>query len=235
MNQRRKEIQTARMWRYFLDAASELIKEKGLREITVREIADRAGYTSSTLYNYFRDLSHVKFFAVMRFTNSYIKDLPGYMERGENTIEKWLYGWECFCKHSFSLPDIYSLLYIENLGAIPEELMESYYQVYANELIDLSDKVQSILTHHRISVRSSIYIQTAVDEGFIEQDEIEYLADTTMLIWTGMLTNMVNFRSKYSKEEAIERTMSNIYKTIMHTVKREKRKEISYMYEPQNS
>src|SRR5699024_10473074 len=66
MEKKRKEIQTARMWRYFLDAASELIKTKSLHEITIREIADKAGFTSSTVYNYFKDLSHLKFFAVMR-------------------------------------------------------------------------------------------------------------------------------------------------------------------------
>src|SRR5699024_12204096 len=96
MNKRRKEVKTVRMWRYLLDAASDLIEEKGLDHITIREIADRAGYTSSTVYNYFRDLSHLKFFAVMRYTNSYFKELPTYMEKGHNTIEKWLYAWECF-------------------------------------------------------------------------------------------------------------------------------------------
>src|SRR5699024_90287 len=79
---KRKEIQTARMWRYFLDAASELIKTKSLHEITIREIADKAGFTSSTVYNYFKDLSHLKFFAVMRFTKTYVQDLPSYMEKG---------------------------------------------------------------------------------------------------------------------------------------------------------
>lgn len=230
MNKKRKEIQTARMWRYFLDATSELIKEKELHQITIREIADRAGYTSSTVYNYFRDLSHLKFFAVMRFTKSYIQDLPTYMEKGNNTIDKWLFAWECFCKHSFELPQIYSLLYIENLGTIPEELMQNYYQVYSNELIDLSDEVQSILHHHNIATRSSMYIQTAVDERFIEKDDIEYIADTTMLIWTGMLTNMLNLRSRYSKKEATARTMSYIYKSIMYTLNPEKRDEITYTY-----
>lgn len=230
MNKKRKEIQTARMWRYFLDAASELIKEKELHQITIREIADRAGYTSSTVYNYFRDLSHLKFFAVMRYTNRYIKDLPLYMERGNNTVEKWLHGWECFCKHSFDLPEIYSLLYIENLGTIPEELMQNYYQVYANELIDLSDEVLSIVTHHNIATRSSLYIQKAIEEGFIKEDDIEYIADTTMLIWTGMLTNMLNLRNKYSKEEATKRTMFYIYKSIINTVTPQKRDEIVYKY-----
>lgn len=228
VNKKRKEIQTARMWRYFLDAASELISEKGLQQITIREIADKAGYTSSTVYNYFKDLSHLKFFAVMRFTKDYVYELPIYMEKGNNTIENWIHGWECFCKHSFERPEVYSILYIENLGEKPEEMVQKYYQVYANELIDLSEDMQEIIMHHSISKRSSLYIQQAVEEGFILEENIEYIADTTMLIWTGMMTNILNLRKRYSKEEAIKTTMDYIKKAILHTVIEDKRQEIHY-------
>ncbi len=150
------------------------------------------------------------------------------MDKGNNTIEKWLYAWECFCKHSFELPEVYSLLYIENLGSIPEELMKNYYQVYANEMINLSENVQSIISQHNISTRSSLYIQQAKEEGFMNEEDIEYIAGTTMLIWTGMLTNMLNLRKEYSKEEAAKRTMRYIYISIMHTVRPEKREQVKY-------
>src|SRR5699024_7104641 len=143
---------------------------------------------------------------------------------------KWLFAWECFCKHSFELPQIYSLLYMEHLGTIPDELMQNYYQVCSNGLIDLSADVQAILHQHNIATRSSVYIQPAVDERSKRKDDIEYIADTTMLIWTGMLTNMLNLRSRYSKKEATARTMSYIYKSIMYTLKPEKRDEITYTY-----
>ncbi len=230
MNQRRKEIQTARMWRYFLDAASKLILEKGLHKITIREIAEEAGFTSSTVYNYFKDLSHLKFFAVMRFTKSYVDELPSYMNKGNNTVEKWLYSWECFCKHSFELPEIYELLYIENLGTNPEKMVKNYYKFYENDLVDLSADMQDILMSHNITKRSSLYIQDAVKEGFMNQEDIEYIAGATMLIWTGMIINVLNLRKSYEKEEAIERTMNYIEKTIMNTVIAEKRKDIHYSY-----
>ncbi len=230
MSEKRKELQTARMWRYFLDAASELIKEKGLNSITIREIADRAGYTSSTVYNYFKDLSHLKFFAVMRFTNDYVQALPQYMEKGTNTVEKWLYSWECFCLYSFQNPDIYSLLYIEKLGMKPDEVVQHYYKIYENDLVGLSDDVQDILRHHSISKRSAIYIQTAIEEGFMNEEDVEYLADTTMLIWNAMITNYLNMRNDYSEEEAIERTMDYITKTIMNTIPPHKRSDVHYTY-----
>lgn len=230
MGEKRKQIQQARMWKYFLDASVDLIEEKGLQHITVREIADRAGFTSSTVYNYFQDLSHLKFFSVMRYTKPYINELPQYMEQGTNTVERWLYAWECFCKHSFQRPDIYSLLFIENLGKIPKQLMDQYYRIFANDLVNLSEDIRLIITQHNIARRSSLYIKTAVQEGFMYEEDIEYISDTTMLIWTGMLTNMLNLRRELTQEEAAKRTMDYIYKSIMYTVIPNKRDEVNYEY-----
>ncbi|MFA1821696.1 TetR/AcrR family transcriptional regulator [Virgibacillus oceani] len=226
----RKKIQTARMWRYFLNAAADLIEEKGMNNIKIREIADRAGYTSSTAYNYFRNLSHLKFFAAMRYTTTYFHDLPNYMEKGNNTVDEWLYGWECFCRHSFQYPEVYSLLYIENLGVIPEEMNQLYYEVYANELINLSDEVQSIITHHNIAQRSTLFIYKTIEEGFIKETDLDYIANLTMLIWTGMMTNLLNLRKNVTKEEAAKYTMYYIRRSIMDVVVPEKKNLITYEY-----
>ncbi|AIF44461.1 MULTISPECIES: TetR/AcrR family transcriptional regulator [Virgibacillus] len=231
MNEKRKEIQKARMWNYFLDATEEIINEKGLQKITIREIADKAGYTSSTVYNYFQDISHLKFFAVMRYTRPYIQELPKYMALGKNTTEQWLYAWECFCKHSFKLPEIYSLLYIDNLGKVPDELVHEYYAAYANELVNLSEEVRSIIVEHNISTRSSLFIKPAIDEGFIHEEDVSYIADTTMLIWTGMITNLLNLRRNYTKKEAAKKTMAYVYQTILNTVPADKQSAINYAYE----
>ena len=43
MSVNKKEIQRARIWRYFLDAATEVIMEDGIDHFTIRKIADKAG------------------------------------------------------------------------------------------------------------------------------------------------------------------------------------------------
>jgi AcrR family transcriptional regulator len=222
----KKEIQRARMWRYFLDAATEVIVEDGIDHFTIRKIADKAGYTSSTAYNYFKDLTHLKFFAAMRFTKDYIEELPVYLNKGNNTIEKWLYSWECFCKYSFEQPKIYSVIFMDNLGSVPEELMEHYYQIYKEDLLGLPEQIKDIIMEGKFSKRSALYIQDAVDEGFIEQKNVDLIADLTLMIWKGMMNTIMNHRRNYSKEEAIEQTLYYVYETVMGVVIPEKRQEI---------
>lgn len=222
----KKEIQRARMWRYFLDAATEVIVEEGIDHFTIRKIADKAGYTSSTAYNYFKDLTHLKFFAAMRFTKDYIEALPEYLDKGNNTIEKWLYSWECFCRYSFEQPKIYSVIFMDDLGSVPEELMEHYYQVYKDDLIGLPEQIKEIIMEGKFSKRSALYVQAAVDEGFIKQDDVDLIADLTLMIWKGMMNTVMNRRRNYSKEEAISQTLYYVYETVMGIVVPEKRQEI---------
>jgi AcrR family transcriptional regulator len=54
-------IQEERIRRYFIDAAKELIRGEGLSVVTARNVAERAGYSYATLYNYFKDIRDLIF------------------------------------------------------------------------------------------------------------------------------------------------------------------------------
>ncbi|MED4585798.1 TetR/AcrR family transcriptional regulator [Brevibacillus choshinensis] len=119
----RREIQVKRMLQYFVDATVQLIEEEGIENVSARKIGERAGYTSSTIYNYFDELSHLIYFASMRFVKEYLQELPEYLERGQTYVEKYILSWECFCKHSFEKPQIYYALYIADLGKRTDEMV----------------------------------------------------------------------------------------------------------------
>ena len=58
-SQKNRELQKKRTILYFIQAAEELIAEKGQDNITVREVANRAVYNIATLYNYFENINHL--------------------------------------------------------------------------------------------------------------------------------------------------------------------------------
>lgn len=62
-----KEIQEQRIRGYFIDATREMLKGEGIRSINVRAVADRAGYSYATLYNYFKDIKELVFICVKDF------------------------------------------------------------------------------------------------------------------------------------------------------------------------
>jgi len=55
----RQELKRNRAKMYFLQSAKEMICAEGVDSVTVRKVADAAGYTYPTLYNYFEDLNEL--------------------------------------------------------------------------------------------------------------------------------------------------------------------------------
>ena len=63
----KKMIQKTRMVKYFVDATIDIIEKDGYESVTIRKVADIAGYNSETIYNYFDNLEHLLFFASMHY------------------------------------------------------------------------------------------------------------------------------------------------------------------------
>jgi AcrR family transcriptional regulator len=206
----KKEIQTNRMLQYFVDATAQIIEEQGIENVTIRKIGDKAGYNSATIYNYFEEVSHLIFFAAMRFLKKYTYDLSIYMAKGTNPLEKYVLGWECFCKYSFKEPQIFHAIFLSNIGGKPEELLKHYYSIYQTDLIDLPEDLKPIILEHNLSKRSRSVLEKSVEEGYIKKENVEAINEMTILIWQGMLTTILNNRSSYTPEEASERTMNYI-------------------------
>ena len=51
-----KDVQEMRMKNYFIQATKEILKSEGIKHVSVRSVADRAGYSYTTMYNYFKEI-----------------------------------------------------------------------------------------------------------------------------------------------------------------------------------
>ncbi|MEH7380487.1 TetR/AcrR family transcriptional regulator [Bacillus sp. JJ1533] len=210
----RKEIQVTRMLEFFIDATAQIIEEEGIENVTARKVADLAGYTSSTIYNYFDELSHLVFFASLRFLKDYIKELSVYIDNAQGPIDKYLSTWECFCKHSFNNPQIFNVIFISNLGTEPNELLQRYYKVYKNDLLQLPEEIKMLVLENDLSKRSKAMINEAIENGELSSTDVEAITGITIFIWKGMLTTILNNRLSYSPEKATEVTMGYIRDVI---------------------
>ena len=83
-----KEIQEERIKGYFIEAAKEMLKGEGLKSISVRNIADRAGYSYTTLYNYFKDLNELIFLCVKDFQNECAQSISDEVRNKPQGFEK---------------------------------------------------------------------------------------------------------------------------------------------------
>lgn len=56
-NSDKQSLKSDRVKSYFIQAAKDIILSDGVENISVRKVADRAGYSYATIYNYFTDLN----------------------------------------------------------------------------------------------------------------------------------------------------------------------------------
>lgn len=217
-NERRmknKEIQTKRIMSYFIDATAKIIEEEGIEHVTIRKVADAAGYNSATIYNYFEDLSHLILFASLKFLKKYTDALPQYLSKAKTPLDRYFLIWECFCKHSFESPHIFYAVFSSDLGVHPNDLAD-YYDVYPADILSIPEDLKDMFLEPNITKRTGIALKKAVADSQLHNVEVEQIAETHYLIWQGMLTLFINNRSTYSVQEATDRTMEHIKRTMIH-------------------
>lgn len=199
------------MMSYFINAAADIIEKEGIDKVTIRKVADIAGYNSATIYNYFEDLSHLNFFASMSMVKKYTDALPQYIEKAKTPLERYFLIWECFCKFSFESPKIYYAVFSADLGTHPVN-MEKYYDYSPTDLLAFlaDDDLKLMLIESDQSKRTFISLKQCIKEGYIQETHAERIAESHYLIWQGMLTMFVNNRTTYTVEEATEITVNHI-------------------------
>lgn len=212
-----KTLKKGRMWKYFVEATVDIIDQEGIEHVTIRKIADRAGYNSATIYNYFTDITHLIFFASMKMLKGYTDDLAVQMENSTNSLEGYMIAWECFCKHSFQTPRIFHAVFIMDLGNHPEKLIQDYYEIYPSDLLNVPDELKSILFERSVTKRGKSILTMAANEGYLKEDCVDEINEMTNLIWLGMLTKVLNNRADYDFEEASAVTMKHVVKIVRNT------------------
>jgi AcrR family transcriptional regulator len=201
---------------YFIEATVKLIEEEGMENVTTRKIADLAGYNSASIYNYFNEISHLYYFAAMTFLKKYTDALPGYMAKGNNSLEKYLSLWECFCHYSFKDPQIYNTIFLSDLGTHPGELSKQYYSIFPADIVDLPDDLKNMVLEFNLSKRGRIALEKCVEDGFIKEENAEDINEMASLIWQGNFIMYLNNRRIFGNvEEATDTTMKYIRQIIL--------------------
>lgn len=187
----KKEIQRKRMMKFFIDAAKEIIEEEGVKGLTARKVGDRAGYSYATIYNYFSDIKELLAYCVFDF----LEDCYQYMIRVKdeklNCIEQILVYTEAYFKYFIANPDMFELIFIEDLGKFPMELLND-------------DKKISI----GLLLRDCI--KRCAEEGYIKKDDIDVIYSIIGSSVHGKLLFLVNKRDERNIDNMLSSFKSEI-------------------------
>lgn len=204
----KKEMIRNRIMMDFIQASDELIQTEGINTITLRKVANLAGYNSATLYNYFENLDHLIFFSAMRLIKDYANALGEYTKDSRNSMDRFIKVWECFCHYSFKSPEVYNAIFFSNLQKDMEEYVSDYYRLFPEDLMNADEKSSTMLLKSDISQRGMTIIRDCIEDGYIDEMDGDRLNEITLLVYEGLLKKVLNH--KLSPESAQEKTMEYI-------------------------
>lgn len=193
----KKQIQKERMKKYFIEAAKEIIKEEGIKGVTARKVGDKAGYSYATIYNYFEDLNVLLNYCVFDFLEDCYQHMMLFSNKRNNAKDQIItYALEYF-KYFAHHPEMFQLVFLENFGPIPDELMN-----------EMKPSVGLLLKENLIA---------CANEGYIAYERVNLLHG---LIGSSIHGKLL-FYIKKRHGELLGDALSTIEKEIEHLIEKE--------------
>jgi len=112
-----KALQEERIRGYFIEATKEILKGEGSRALSVRNIAERAGYSYATLYNYFKDQTELISLSLLDFKDECRDAINSNIRKsrpGKEEIVSIVVG---YVNYFVQYPGVFDLFYIEKLAS----------------------------------------------------------------------------------------------------------------------
>lgn len=116
-----KEVQEKRMKSYFIQATKEILKSEGIKHVSVRSVADRAGYSYTTMYNYFKDLNELVFYCVEDFFKECNQFAEEKVANTPNGVEKLKSKIVAYADYFIEYPGIFELFFLERMGDLQQK------------------------------------------------------------------------------------------------------------------
>ena len=219
-SKKNRDLQKKRTILYFIQAAEDIIAEKGVDKLTVREVADKAGYNIATLYNYFENINHLVLFTSIKYLNQYVTDLSAYVDDSASPEERFYGCWECFCRHAFTYPEVFHVIFFGEFShETVDQSLELYYELFPDNLKGVTEDFLDIMTSSDFIQRNikSFQLIDLPDTSAVPADQkLYFYSELTSLIFQSMLYNAMEKKRKgtLSVEEETEAFFRYLAKLI---------------------
>lgn len=173
----KNQIQNERNLRYFLDSAKNIVRSEGIEALSVRSVADRAGFSYATLYNYYKDVKELSYMSACEFIDEG-KDYVLKSEFAEQTTAELIKSKvRKLCEFYVQYFGIYQLLYVAyankigNVSELKDKLNDLHNDLFKDDLAKLYPNDYELKMDILVNVLTGallLYINRGNPESFVE-------------------------------------------------------------------
>jgi len=175
-----KRTKKERTQKEIIEAAKDIIHDKGHEAVTVRYLAEVTGYSYTNLYYYFKDVNALLWTLRLDMIEDMITELTSISFKKDDPVEEILGAFFCYTDYFFKHPNVFRFFY--------------FYPFVQPEGDDSYQKLEQ--RFHSMWQTSFIRL---IQEGIIQTEDIEVVAKTIIYALQGMI--MLSFSSNAATQK----------------------------------
>lgn len=178
----KKAIQRKRMERYLIDAAKSIIRDEGVEAVTVRKVADLAGYSYATLYNYFSDVNELLWYVAADYLDEMVERLVSQGEKSGPSPQGLKEIYRTYINFYLDNPTVYRFVFFKQMGEPPAEVAKKMSAPV------LGEKQMEVLLR-------------CAEEGYLAKEDIQAVGEMITIFVHGLLLFYFAERMQFDQEE----------------------------------
>lgn len=206
-----RELRKKRTLTYFIEAAQKIIREEGIDAITIRKVASIAGYNSSTLYNYFKDLDHLILFASLKYLKLYNLEVVKEIKKYKSERKKFISMWEVFCNVSFAYPQPFKEIFFNKHSESLDVITKRYFELFPEDIGTIDKNLKEILIDTKLGERNKISLQYVAAEENKTWENLDLMNEMMIALYHDLLLQRIGDDSEDSQQYYEDKMMEYIY------------------------
>lgn len=196
-----------------IQGAMEMIRESGIDSVSARALGSRIGMNSAMIYRYFRDIDEVILYACVHALQDYSAEMNAAFREldpsdGETTdTDIYFISWQLFCKHAFSAPDEYRMLFFSRHSTGLSSIIKEYYELFPPETSDADDYILRAMYMTSDLRKRNLLLLIPVLESRKAEQEIIMINDMTIAYFHMLLLQLSEGEADVTPEKQTERML----------------------------
>ncbi len=171
----------------FLRCTREIIELEGIEHVSIRRVAQCAGFNSATMYLYFKDSDELITLASMSYLENYCRTLTADIPHLKTPYEIYMHTWRVFGQHAFAHPRIFYHLFFYPHSLPLIETVTRYYEIYPNQLAGSDDSIRDMLLEGDLKERNLKVLQPVASKLNLDEKHISMINDLTVCYFKMLL------------------------------------------------
>lgn len=202
-------LKQKRMLMFFIEATQKIIESDGFENVTIRNIAKKAGYNSATIYNYYKDLDHLLQFACVEYLISYQNILLKKLNGFSNAKDIYYTTWKIFASECYKHPKVYYHLFFSKHRDSISKTFYRYLEIFDIKYdLVLKDELFSFIMLPDLFDRHTLLLRSLAKQSIIENKYLSEKATILILAYESMLNSLRNDPKYYSEQEFSDNILS---------------------------